>query len=170
VPGCEKAFVIDAAPTIGVRETRRFRGEYFLTDEDVYRDISFDDNIMFVERKMPCPDLIMKIDVHPVDPIEGSKDDPLTRDNPNSGIEMRRFHFNYRMLLPVGVDNMLFAGRTMSTTHATEAFTRSMPWCMRLGQVAGTAAALSVKENVSPKKLEYRILKDTLIKQGYTRL
>jgi hypothetical protein len=169
VPGCKNVFILDVAPVIGVRETRRFIGEYFLTDDDVFHDISFEDNIMYVERKMPPPDMIDIIDVHPVDPTEGSREDLLTRDNNNSGIELRRFHFCYRMLLASKIDNLLFAGRIMSTTHATEAFTRSMPWCMRLGQVAGTAAALSVKENVSPKKLNYELLQTTLIQQGYTK-
>jgi hypothetical protein len=169
VPGGENTYVLDVAPMIGVRETRRFRGEYFLTNEDAHNDMSFEDNIMLVEIKLPPLSLLSIVDVHPVEPIEGSEKDLWTRDDPNAQLEKRSFHFNYRMLLPQGIDNMLYAGRTMPTTHAVEAFVREMPLCMRMGQVAGTAAAISVTHNVSPKKLEYSLLKNALLKQGYTR-
>ncbi len=170
VPGCENAFVIDAAPTIGVRETRRFIGDYFLTEEDVYSSKDFEDRIITAVRNMPIQTMSGKIDVHPVEPVEGAEDDHYERPTPGACfLAPTKYHLNYRMLLPKGVENMLFAGRTMSTTHSIEAFTRSMPWCMRLGNVAGAAAALSVKEGVSPRKLSFSKLKEALIVQGYTK-
>jgi len=169
VPGGENAYILDVAPVIGVRETRRFIGEYFFTNEDLYSSKHFDDTIITAVRRMPVESIKDQIDVHPTEPVEGAKNDWNERDQTTPLMEVREFYLNYRMLLPQGIENMLYAGRTMSTTHLVEAFIRSMAWCERFGQVAGAAAALSVKENVSPKQLEFAKLKEALISQGYTR-
>jgi len=169
LPGGENAFLIDVAPAIGVRETRRFVGEYFLTDEDVYSGKDFADCFMTLERKMPKYEDKDILDIHPPDPIEGASEDLYERDQKRVLQVTQQIRFNYRMLLPQKIDCLLFAGRTMSTTHTIESFSRLMPYCMRMGQVAGTAAAVSVKENVLPKELAFAVLKEALIKQGYTR-
>jgi hypothetical protein len=41
-----------------------------------------------------------------------------------------------------------------------------MATCMAVGQAAGTAAALCVKNDVSPKDLEISMLQDVLVNQG----
>jgi len=46
LPGFEKAYLVDTAPQMGVRETRRIMGEYVLTKEDIMSGRSFDDTIM----------------------------------------------------------------------------------------------------------------------------
>lgn len=169
VPGCENAYVIDVAPTLGVRETRRFIGEFFLSDEDVYNGTKADDSFITITRKLPPYELKDEIDVHPPEPWEGTEKD-VFQYNPKKILTTPvEYHVFYRMLLPQKVENLLFAGRTMSTTHANESYLRLMPYCMRMGQVAGTGAAVSVKEGVSPKKVDFRKLKNELIAQGYTK-
>ena len=124
---------------------------------------------MTVEKKLPVSESRTLIDVHTPDPGEGGKDDLYERDIKSAPMVLHRYEMCYRMLLAKGVENLLFAGRLMSTTHMVEAFTRSMPFCMRLGQVAGTAAALSAISGISPKALAFETLKDALLKSGYVK-
>ena len=57
----------------------------------------------------------------------------------------------YRCLLSVGVPNLLSSGRCISATHEGMAGSRVMGTCVALGQAAGTAAALAVKQ-ASPRR------------------
>src|SRR5213083_773407 len=45
LPGFEEAFISDTAPRLGVRETRRLRGRYALTEDDVLGGRKFEDGI-----------------------------------------------------------------------------------------------------------------------------
>lgn len=79
IPGCENAFLIDVAPHMGVRETRRIIGEYSLTNDDAYSDARFDDAIMTVNDALVKRPVPIELDVHMPDPIEGSMLDLLER-------------------------------------------------------------------------------------------
>ena len=45
VPGFEKSYIVDIAPQVGIRETRRVHGLYMLTEADVLECASFDDTV-----------------------------------------------------------------------------------------------------------------------------
>jgi FAD dependent oxidoreductase len=45
VPGFEKSYIVDLPPQLGIRETRRIKGGYQLSGEDVLTCASFDDSI-----------------------------------------------------------------------------------------------------------------------------
>ena len=64
----------------------------------------------------------------------------------------------YRCLLPVNVDNLLVAGRPISSTHEAHSSLRVMPTCTALGQAAGTAAAMAIKEGIWPSQLDVQKL------------
>lgn len=72
----------------------------------------------------------------------------------------------YRCLVPQGIDNLLVAGRCVSFTHEAQNLAREIPLCMLMGQAAGTAAALTVKNKTTPRQLDIKILRDSLNKQG----
>ena len=72
----------------------------------------------------------------------------------------------YRCLLPLKIKNLLLNGRCISVTHTAFSSTRVTPSCMAIGQAAGTAAALSVREKKSPADLDVRKLQDWLLRQG----
>lgn len=72
----------------------------------------------------------------------------------------------YRCLVPETVENLLMAGRCISTTHVAHSAGKSMGNCMELGQAAGTAAALSVQTNISPRHVDVSKLQDILVQQG----
>jgi hypothetical protein len=148
VPGFANARIAATATQIGVRESRRIAGEYTLTADDVLRARTFDDAVA----RSAYP-----IDIH----------------NPSgSGTTTHRlpagasYEIPYRCLVPRGVDDLLVAGRCISTTHEALASTRLTPTVMTLGQAAGTAAALSVQQNVTPRALNPALLRERLIRDG----
>jgi len=149
VPGFELSHLIDIAPQVGVRETRRILGEYVLTAEDVIGGRKFEDVIA----KGSNP-----VDLH-------SKDDPtkvIHRFVKDGG----SYDVPYRCLVPRKIEKLLVAGRCISATHEGMASARTAVTCMAEGQAADTAAALSVKNEVEPRNLDTKKLKDLLIEQG----
>jgi hypothetical protein len=136
VPGFEQSYLQQTAAQIGVRESRRIRGEYALTAEDVLSARKFPDGIA----RSSYP-----IDIH----------------SPSgSGTDIRavpegdHYEIPYRCLVPVGVDNLLVAGRSVSSTHEAQASLRVMPQCFAMGEAAGVAAALSIQRSVPPREVD----------------
>ena len=148
-PGFENSYILEIAPQVGVRETRRVVGEYQLTEEDVLQCASFDDSIG-VNGWM--------IEEHVAGNIAFK-----WQDIPNS----RGFnHLPYRMLLPRQVDNLLVAGRCASMTHMGQSAARVSGGCFVMGQAAGTAAALAVQASIRPRELNTRVLQSRLEADG----
>lgn len=149
-PGFEQAYVIDIAPQVGVRETRRIHGEYQLTEDDVLTCASFDDTIG-VNGWM--------IEAH----VAGDIQFKFQYDIPH----VRGFnHLPYRMIVPREVDNLLVAGRCASMTHMGQSAARVTGACFVMGEAAGTAAALSLASGQHPRELEVKRLQDTLARNG----
>jgi hypothetical protein len=145
VPGFERAYLASIAPQIGIRETRRIVGEYVLTAEDVLRGVKFEDR---VAKNGYC------IDIH--DPKGKAWDVQFIQS------EDATYDIPYRCLLPKGLDGLLVAGRCISATHEALGSVRIMPCCMALGQAAGTAAALAVKQSTAPRDIDIKLLQDQL--------
>ena len=148
VPGFAHARIAATATQIGVRESRRIVGEYTLTREDILERRTFDDAIA----RSAYP-----IDIH----------------NPSgSGTTTHRlppgtsYEIPYRCLVPQTVEDLLVAGRCISTTHEALASTRLTPTVMTFGQAAGTAAALSLAAGVTPRNVDVRALRERLIADG----
>ncbi len=148
VPGFAHARIAATATQIGVRESRRIVGEYTLTRDDILERHTFDDAIA----RSAYP-----IDIH----------------NPSgSGTTTHRlppgtsYEIPYRCLEPRDVDDLLVAGRCISTTHEALASTRLTPTVMTLGQAAGTAAALSIRAGLAPRAIDAQVLREHLIAAG----
>jgi hypothetical protein len=148
VPGFAHARIAATATQIGVRESRRIVGVYTLTRDDILERHTFDDAVA----RSAYP-----IDIH----------------NPSgSGTTTHRlppgtsYEIPYRCLVPQSVDDLLVAGRCISTTHEALASTRLTPTVMTLGQAAGTAAALSLQAGVLPRALDPQVLRTRLIADG----
>ncbi|HXJ83596.1 MAG TPA: FAD-dependent oxidoreductase [Candidatus Methylomirabilis sp.] len=147
-PGLEQARLLEVAAQIGIRETRRIEGLYTLTGEDVLRGARFDDAIA----RCAYP-----IDIH----------DPTGTRGKLVGLEAAGYYeIPYRCLVPVRVDNLLVAGRCLSATHEAAASARVIPPVYAMGQAAGTAAALCVRERRRPRDLDGGRLRETLRAQG----
>ncbi|MBK8071278.1 MAG: FAD-dependent oxidoreductase [Ramlibacter sp.] len=127
VPGFEAAYIVDIAPQVGIRETRRVRGLVQLTEADVLGCASFDDTVGV--NGWPL-ELHLKGDVEFRWPdIPGSR-----------GYN----HLPYRMTVPVGMDNLWVAGRCASMSHEAQSAARVTGACFVMGQAAGTAAVLAL--------------------------
>ncbi len=126
-PGFEKAYVLDIAPQVGIRETRRITGEYQLSEDDVLSCASFDDTIGVNGW-----------------PIESHVRGDVVFRWPQIP-ESRGFNqLPYRMLLPLRIDNLLVAGRCASMTHMGQSAARVSGACFAMGEAAGIAADLSL--------------------------
>jgi hypothetical protein len=148
-PGFENSYILEIAPQVGIRETRRVVGEYQLTEDDVLHCASFEDSIG-VNGWM--------IEEHVAGNIAFKwQDIPHCR-----GFN----HLPYRMLLPLQVDNLLVAGRCASMTHMGQSAARVSGGCFVMGQAAGTAAALAARANVRPRDLSVKALQQGLQAAG----
>lgn len=147
IPGYENAYLMNFSTQIGIRETRRVYGDYRLGRDDVLSARKFDDAIA------QCGA-----------PIEDHHAGSGTRWEyvPNSDT----YDIPYRCLLPQKVDNALMAGRCLSADHDAHASVRSMGQCMAMGQAAGTAAALAVQGNSSPRAVDVSALQAMLRANG----
>jgi len=123
VPGFEQSAIVEIAPQVGIRETRRIEGLYALTGEDILSSARFEDSIGINAWPM---------EMHAAGRIEWA----FPRD------ERRTFNqLPWRMLVPRGVGNLLVAGRCASMTHEGQSAARASGGCFVMGQAAGTAAA-----------------------------
>jgi hypothetical protein len=146
-PGFERSHIADIAPQIGIRETRRVRGEYLLTEDDVLDCVDFDDAI--------------GVNGWPVeDHVAGSVDFRFQR-------KARGYNqLPYRMIVPRGVDNLLVAGRCASMTHGGQSAARVSGPCFVMGQAAGSAAHLALKAGLQPRDVDVRQLQNHLKSEG----
>lgn len=149
VPGMEKAHITSMPNGIGVRETRRIEGKYILTGEDILKGRKFDDCIA---KNGYC------IDIH----------DPKGQGWGVSFIESddHCYDIPYRCILPREIDNLLVAGRCISTTAEAMASTRIMPTCMALGEAAGIAAAIAADKTILPRDVEVGQIQKKLRQNG----
>ena len=147
-PGFEHSQLLYSAGEIGVRESRMIDGEYLLTEEDLRACVKFEDAVAAGN---------YDIDIH----------------NPE-GSGTSHYYFPagtwytipYRSLQPKNADNLLVAGRCISSTHEAQASYRVMPIVTTLGQAAGTAAAIAVKTGVGVKQIDVNELQKVLTENG----
>jgi hypothetical protein len=69
-------------------------------------------------------------------------------------------------LLPVGIENLLVAGRCFSATSEAQKMSREIPPMMVIGEAAGVAAALAVRERITPRAVSVCQLQELLRAQG----
>ncbi|MEX0885391.1 MAG: FAD-dependent oxidoreductase [Phycisphaeraceae bacterium] len=127
----------------GKRESRRYEGDHILTQHDIEAGGRFDDVVAFGGWTMD--------DHHPAGLLYPGKP-TLFHPAPSP------YGIPYRCLYSRAIDNLLFAGRNISVTHAALSSTRVMATCAVIGQAAGTAAALAVAHGTSPRGVYQRHL------------
>jgi hypothetical protein len=147
IPGCQDAVLDGIAPRLGVRESRRILGEYYLTGDEVSNGVKRDDGI--------CKG------GHEVD-IHGKDKNHVRRTIKNAG----SYDIPFGCLMPKGMKNLLMAGRCLSADRVAHSSARVMGTCMAMGQAAGTAAAMCVDQNIMPAQLDIQTLRARLRSQG----
>jgi hypothetical protein len=95
-----------------------------------------------------------------------SKEEILNGVRFNNAVIRSIYDVPYGCLLPQRIDSLLVAGRCVSGTEEGREELRLICPCIATGQAAGTAAALSLLENVQPRSLDIRRLQTAL--QGGT--
>jgi hypothetical protein len=146
VPGFENAYFAKTAPFLGIRETRRIVGRYVMTQDDVLSCRRFEDAIAVAS--------------YPID-IHRPGDDGCTLIWCGDCYDIP-----YRSLLPTNIENLIVAGRCISTTHEAMGAIRVMATCMAMGEAAGRAAAQAIRANVSPANVNVPELQQDLVKHG----
>ena len=150
VPGFERARLTQTAPMLGVRDTRRIAGRYWVTVDDVTDGVSFADTVALSGYQWDMAD--------PKEPSkQRMKGRPIAR--PYAEIP-------YRSLLPQGMENLIVAGRTVSCDWDVLGLFRIMPACVAMGQAAGTAAAMAVAKGVGMGQVDVAALRGALVDDG----
>ncbi len=141
-PNLADAEVIATPPLLGIRQTRFIEGEYKLTAEDAIDGRRFSD--------------VVAISSCPIISYYGYR----------RYLEHEGYDIPYRSLVPKRIDNLIVAGRCISSEQQPYESHRAMVPIMAIGQAAGLAAALSASEDVPPRTLNVKHLQDALIAQG----
>lgn len=151
VPGFENAYFLKTAPFLGIRETRRIRGKYTMTREDIMSCQLFDDAIAVAS---------YPLDIH--HPQGGGCTLEWCGDC---------YDIPYRSLIPENIKNLIVAGRCISTTHEAMSAIRVMAPCMAMGEAAGRAASISVTQSIQPAEVDVKQLQQELLQNGaYLRI
>lgn len=146
--------------TVGRRESRRFIGDYVMTQDDCTDGARFDDAVSYTG---------WHIDIHHPEGIYSGRKGGLY-----CSVAANMPHVPFRSLYSVNIDNLMFAGRNISTTHIAMGTTRVQNTIATLGQAVGTAAAMCVDLQQTPrgiyqnhmKTLQQQLLKDDLYIPG----
>lgn len=146
VPGFENSYLLEIAPQIGVRETRRFQGRYSLTEADVTGAQSFPDAIG----------------------VNGWPLEKHVKGTVEWGWVGGRGYYQipFRCLIPEGLKNLFIAGRCASFSSPALASVRVSGPCFAMGQAVGTAAAQNLAEGLAVQDTRIAALQDQLEKDG----
>ncbi len=120
------------APKIGVREVRRIKGEYVLAVDHLRQGLFPDDTIA----------------------ISNYGIDAWGEHIKKEDARVKSYGIPYRCLLPLGVDGLLIAGRSISGSHLAMSSYRVQPIVASIGQAAGTAAAMAVADNTDVRGID----------------
>lgn len=146
--GLENSYLMMTAAEIGVRESRMIVGDYVLTETDCKDCTRFEDAIAASN---------YEIDIH----------------NPE-GTGTSHYFFKpgeyytipYRCLIPKEATNLLVAGRCISSDHGAQASYRIMPNVCTLGEAAGSAMGLAVKQGKQVREIDVKELQAELKRNG----
>lgn len=147
LPGFEGAYMLQTADQVGIRESRRIKGKYVLTIDDIRSGFKFPDAV--VRGKWA------HTDKHSGESMQWSFE---FIEGP--------YYVPYRSLISSRIENILVAGRCISATRDAMASIRIMPVCAQIGEAAGTAAAICCRMGAQPVDLEYEHLGGRLIENG----
>ena len=138
----------------GKRESRRYVGDYILTQHDVVDGSSFDDIVAFGGWPVD--------DHHPAGFRYFGPPNMVIEPGKSYGIPLR-------CLYSKNIPNLMFAGRNISATHMAMSSTRVMATCAVIGQAAGTGAALAVDKHILPAQISESyidLLQQQLLEDG----
>ncbi len=146
----KNASLISTAPEIGVRESRKIRGEYLLTGEDLINLTRFPDTIAVGN---------FDIDIHAPDGT-GNSHRYFKKDE--------YYDIPYRSLVPKDSKNLLVAGRCISADHRAQAAIRVMPTVCCMGEAAGLAVNIAKQGGCGVSEIDTEQLQNDIRANGGT--
>ncbi len=149
VPDLSASYILSGASQLHIRESRKVVGDYVLTEEDIRACRPFDDAIALGA---------WPVDIHATNGFVGV--------HPHKDDAPAPYQIPYRCLLPRGIENLLVAGKPISTTHRAHGSTRVPGTSLATGQAAGVAAALSASAGSPPRQVDRARLRAVLESQG----
>lgn len=139
----------------GKRESRRFEGDYMMSQKDLIEQRSHPDAVAFGG---------WSIDLHPADGVFSE------RQPCNQWHGKGLFEIPYRSLYSHNINNLFIAGRIISVSHVAFGATRVMATCAHVGQAVGVAAAVCQQYGLNPRMLndadKMAVLQRELLKTG----
>jgi hypothetical protein len=147
IPAFRDCRLITTGMSIGMIGTRRIRGEYFITSEDIIKAEKFEDAIATGTYRLEIWD-------------------PNGQNVSFNHLIGTWYTIPYRALLPKGLDNVIVAGSCISGQYTAMATWAIMPVCFKTGQAAGTAASLSIDGNTLSRGVSVSDLQRVLREDG----
>ena len=150
----------------GKRESRRYKGDYVMTQDDVIGARRFPDTVAYggwqIDNHLPGGFRLPG----------GAQEGHLQK------VRLREpYGIPLRSLYSVNISNLMFAGRNISATHLAFASARVMGTCAVMGQAVGTAAALMTAAGLPPREycaqrigeLQAALMEDDCFLPGFVR-
>ncbi len=129
----------------GKRENIRYVGDHMLSQKEVEAEGKFHDTIAYGGWSM---------DDHHPEAIYYPGAPTIFHPAPSP------FGIPYRCLYSANIDNLFFAGRNISCTHMAMSSTRVMGTTALFGQAVGTAAALAIRYDATPREVGQKYLEN----------
>jgi hypothetical protein len=147
-PGFDAAYIVEIAPQIGIRETRRVCGDYLLSESDILGCADFDDAI--------------GVNGWPVEAhVKGDVRFVFTQPGTRGYNQVP-----YRIIVPQKIENLFVVGRCASMTHEGQSSARVSGSCFVMGQAAGTAADIALTDACTPRSVNVAKLQQRLTADG----
>lgn len=147
VPGGERSYIAAVADRVGVRESRRVLGVETLTHEDVIGGRQRSDAV--AQGAFP-------IDIH-----DASAPGLSHTDAPRAA-----YQIPFGALVVAGLDNLLAAGRIVSSTHEANGSVRITATCFATGEAAGVTAAVVAADGDAARQVSVARVQDILRRRG----
>jgi len=187
IPGFEKSYLSYTGSLLGVRESRRIVGEYQVTGMDIATGKKHEDviaisyhgfdlhgftasgNLKWFEGVLPSGERAYISNLggwgSQVPPEDGTKRLNMREllEDPNAPYF---YDIPYRALVHKRLENVLAAGRNLSSDVPGQSGTRLIMCCMSMGEAAGTACALSLQEGVNVRNVNVKKLQETILANG----
>lgn len=143
VPGFEHAYINWASVQLGVRASRITMCDHMMTQKEISEATRYED----------------EIGLYAFHDFAPKHEELFSRDPGFYGLP-------YRMMLPVGAENLFMVGRSVTYDINAHMSTRNTVACMEMGQGAGTAAAICARENLKTREIDYKTLREALLRDG----
>lgn len=151
VPGFKNSLLEFTGPSIGVRESRQLIGKYILSADDILEARKFPSRIAHSG--------------YPID-IHNPKGEGTCTHQVGEKSDRKYYDIPYEIMLPKNISNLLVAGRCVSADFEAQASVRLSPSAGAIGQAAGVAAALSVRDTVPVAEINIVKLQNHLRMDG----